>query len=213
MNPTRITLLTLTLTLASLAAPIAQAHEGHDHADEPAASTLAATDTDAHETRATTASENFEAVAVLSGQTLRIYLDRYASNAPVTHARLNIEGGGLQGQASEVEPGVYVLPLTAPAPARWPLTLTIEAAAVHETHPAPPTQPSTRHDDDEAADAIDSDLLNLTLEQTHATAAAPASRDTLWHSPWAAGLGVAVLAGLALLARPALRRNRRKETT
>lgn len=77
--------------------------------------------------RATTASENFEVVAVLEGGKLALYLDRFASNEPVAGAKVEIEGGGLQGLAAESSPGVYAMSAASITPSKHPLTITVEA--------------------------------------------------------------------------------------
>ncbi len=78
--------------------------------------------------RAVAATEEFELVATLEGKKLVVYLDRFASNEPVTKANVEVDGGGLKGVASEIAPGTYALDLaTAMSPGRHPLTIAIEA--------------------------------------------------------------------------------------
>jgi hypothetical protein len=79
--------------------------------------------------RATARSEEFEAVAVLEDEKLVLYLDRFASNAPVIGAKVDIEGDGLKGVATETLPGVYVMDAVSLAPAQQSLTISIEAGA------------------------------------------------------------------------------------
>lgn len=76
--------------------------------------------------RATAVSENFEVLAVLEDGKLVLYLDRFASNEPVTAARVEIEGGGLQGLATESSPGVYAIDAATITPSKHPLTITVE---------------------------------------------------------------------------------------
>ena len=107
-------------------APAAFGHGGEDHsAPSPAVSQDVAP-------RATAATEDFEAVAVLEGKHLVVYVDRFASNEPVAQAKVEIEvngGAGLKGLATEGAPGTYVMDLAAPlAPARHALTISIETA-------------------------------------------------------------------------------------
>lgn len=79
--------------------------------------------------RATTATEEFEVVASLEGKSLVVYVDQFASNEPVTRAKVEVEGAGLKGVASETAPGTYVLAVPAPLPpARHALTISIESA-------------------------------------------------------------------------------------
>jgi hypothetical protein len=59
--------------------------------------------------RAAAATEEFEVVTSLEGKKLVVYVDRFASNEPVTQAKVEIEGAGLKGVASETAPGTYVL--------------------------------------------------------------------------------------------------------
>jgi hypothetical protein len=68
-------------------------------------------------------------VAVLEGKHLVVYADRFASNEPVAKAKVEIEGAGLKGVASETTPGTYVLDLSPHRlpPAMHPLTISVEA--------------------------------------------------------------------------------------
>jgi hypothetical protein len=77
--------------------------------------------------RAAAATEEFEVVAAIEGKKLVVYLDRFASNEPVTKAVVEIDGGGLKG-VGEIAPGTYTLDLaTAMSPGKHPLTIAIEA--------------------------------------------------------------------------------------
>lgn len=108
--------------LGVLCIPSAFAHEGHDHGDAPKPIPVA----DAAP-RFETASETFELVGVLHGRALTLYLDDYASNAPVGKAALEVEAGKQKIQAKESEPGVYHLELTDAHPGRLGLVFTIQA--------------------------------------------------------------------------------------
>jgi hypothetical protein len=78
--------------------------------------------------RAAAATEEFEVVAAIEGKKLVVYLDRFASNEPVTKAVVEVDGGGLKGVAGEIAPGTYALDLaTAMSPGKHPLTIAIEA--------------------------------------------------------------------------------------
>ena len=78
--------------------------------------------------RAAAATEEFEVVAAIEGKKLVVYLDRFASNEPVTKAVVEVEGGGLKGVAGEIAPGTYALDVaTAMSPGKHPLTIAIEA--------------------------------------------------------------------------------------
>jgi hypothetical protein len=78
--------------------------------------------------RATAATEEFEIVTSLEGKKLVVYVDRFASNEPVTQVKVEIEGVGLSGVAKETSPGTYVLDLATPVPpGKHPLTISVEA--------------------------------------------------------------------------------------
>ncbi|MDP2827436.1 MAG: hypothetical protein Q8O37_02395 [Sulfuricellaceae bacterium] len=96
--------------------------DGHTHA-APEALALPKISTP----RTSATSEEFEAVAVLEDGKLLLYLDRFASNEPVVNAKVEIEGGGLNGVAAELSPGVYVMDVTSISPSKHPLTITVEA--------------------------------------------------------------------------------------
>ncbi len=100
--------------------------DGHSHgAPTPAPAPISQGTTP----RASTATEEFEVVAALEGQSLVVYVDRFASNEPVARAKVEIEGSGLKGVASETAPGTYVLAATSPLPpAKHALTISIESA-------------------------------------------------------------------------------------
>lgn len=97
------------------------AHGGEDHGAPPPTVSRAVAP------RAAAASEEFEAVIVLDGGKLRLYLDRFASNEPVAGARVEIDGAGLNGVAAEESPGVYGLAAATLPVAKHPLTISIEA--------------------------------------------------------------------------------------
>ena len=100
------------------------ASDGHTHA-ESAPAPVAVT---ASAPRAVAVTEDFEVVAILEGKHLVVYVDRFASNEPVAKAKVEIEGAGLKGLASEAAPGTYVMDLAAAlAPAKHALTISIEA--------------------------------------------------------------------------------------
>lgn len=109
-----------------LAAACATGHEGEDHGDSPAAVTTApgANPTGANATGAT---ELFEAVLAHEAGKSVLHLDGYADNAPVTGARVELSGAGVQEILREREPGVYVADTELP-PGPLSLMLTIEAA-------------------------------------------------------------------------------------
>lgn len=97
-------------------------HGGEDHGAPPPPVTQAGAP------RAAAATEEFEVVTSLQDRKLVVYVDRFASNEPVAQAKVEIEGAGLKGVASETAPGTYVLDVTTPLPpAKHPLTISVEA--------------------------------------------------------------------------------------
>ena len=115
--------------VVSVAAPLtvsALAHEGHAHGGEepkPVVATAAPT--------LETSSSEFELVVVAQGETLLVYLDRFATNEPVNGATVEITADGEAVTASPVEgeEGVYRLQagwLSNPGPHE--LTVSITAA-------------------------------------------------------------------------------------
>jgi biotin carboxyl carrier protein len=153
----------------ALAAPAALAHEGEDHGapqaqvqQQPIGPRVEAT------------SPDFELLAVLEGDQLTLYLDRYATNEPVPEAKIEVESGANRGVAKPAGPGVYTLP--APwlsAPGKHDLVFTIEAG---ET----------------------SDLLAASVE-IQETASHNRAGLLARYAAWAAGtLPVLVVAGMAL---------------
>ncbi len=87
--------------MAVLMAGTSHGHEGHDHGPEPVAKTDASP-------RGAGSSELFELVAIAKGEELVFYLDRFASNEPVTDANIEVEtpDGPVAAVASE---GTYRL--------------------------------------------------------------------------------------------------------
>ena len=106
---------------AVLSGPAA-AHEGHDHGapPPPPLTTLAP--------RAEAASADFELVAVLRDGTLTIHLDRFADNAPVEGATIEVDTPGGSRTAKPAGPGDYVLPAPfAAKPGAHDLAFTVTA--------------------------------------------------------------------------------------
>lgn len=155
--------------LALLLAIPVWSHDGEDHAAAPAALPSATTDP-----RTSAASEEFELVAMLTDKKLTLYLDRYASNAPVADAQIELESGAIKHVAAQIAPGVYALPGEAfRKPGKYPLLFSIQTA-------------------DSA------DLLAATLEVAQPVAGVAPAKDTrlVWGTAGAlllAGVGVVVL--------------------
>ena len=154
--------------------------DGHSHA--PAASPV----TTPMAPRAVAATDEFEVVAILEGKQLQVYVDRFASNAPVTKAKVEIEGAGLKGLARETAPGVYTMAVAQTiSPNKYPLTIGIE---VGDT----------------------ADLLTATLDIPHPEATA---ENAVWWKQWPAWVALTfalllMAASGTLLARRAQRAQR-----
>ncbi|MFA4970292.1 MAG: hypothetical protein WC540_11745 [Sulfuritalea sp.] len=163
-----------TATFAAGSAAYAHGDEDHGAAPPPVTQSMAP--------RAVAATEEFEVVAVLEDKHLVVYVDRHASNEPVAGAKVEIEGGGLQGVAAESAPGTYLLNLAAALPpAKHALTISIEAG-------------------DSA------DLLTATLDTS---SAAPAAAHAHYWSEWIVW-GLAALLLLVSAALLAVRRRKQK---
>ena len=174
----------LALWLLSSAAP---AHEGHDHGEPPpslALPTLAP--------RAEAAGDLFEVLLRLDGTQLTLWVDRFASNEPVTGARVELEGKGWKAVATPASDGSYRL--EAPAELRQvgnhPLVITVQLAG-----------PAGQAGEGEA------DLLETTLQRPASNSAAsapPTPAAAAAPLTWAAaalGSVAAVAAALWALAR------------
>ncbi|MEH3146557.1 MAG: efflux RND transporter periplasmic adaptor subunit [Methylobacterium frigidaeris] len=175
---------------AALWAGAAPAHEGHDHgAPPPPVSRSIAP-------RGEAASAAFELVAVVRAGTLTLYLDRFASNAPVNGATLEVETPDGPRAATPAGDGTYTL--AAPwlaAPGHHDLMVTVAAGEEADVLPLGLTVPQP----DAAATAGSGDRLSA-LGRT--VAGRLAGRDPV---PVAVGAG-AFLLGLATTAL--LRRRR-----
>jgi len=86
----------------------ALAGEGHDHGEAPLAADSPA------QPRFTAESEDFELVGVVQGQRITMYLDRKASNEPVTQASLELEVAGKTLQAKATPEGAFEVSLPEP---------------------------------------------------------------------------------------------------
>ncbi|WP_349237860.1 efflux RND transporter periplasmic adaptor subunit [Xanthobacter autotrophicus] len=98
------------------------AHEGHDHGapTTPQVTTLAP--------RTEAASDEFELVAVLRDGMLAIHLDRFADNAPVEGATIEMDTPEGAQTARPTEPGTYVVPAPfAAKPGAHDLAFTVTA--------------------------------------------------------------------------------------
>jgi RND family efflux transporter MFP subunit len=141
---------------------IASAHEGHDHDEQQQAVSPGASP------RGEAVSNVFEIVAVARGENLEIYLDRFATNEPVTGATLEAESPSGSVKAVEGAEGTYRM--TAPWLAkggRTDLVFTVVAAGVTDILPLTIEIPSARAPDpareDAAGDAINGNAILLVL--------------------------------------------------
>lgn len=142
----------------------AHAHEGEDHGQgkAPIMQLLLP--------RAEAASEDFELLAVLETGRLLIYLDRHASNEPVTKASVEVEGAGLNVKATESSAGVYAVALPQPLPTgSHAFTFTVQAGDT-------------------------ADLLTAKLDLAPHPAIAPQVSVARRWWPWVAGAGAGALA-------------------
>ncbi|HEX9179982.1 MAG TPA: efflux RND transporter periplasmic adaptor subunit [Burkholderiales bacterium] len=159
--------------LLGLAGP-ASGHEGEVHGDEGKVHAPIA----AAGPRFEAATPDVEVVAVLQEDNLVVYLDRYASNEPITNAAVEIESGENRAVARPLAPGTYAAPAAWLArPGKHPVVVTIQADDV-------------------------SDLVTGTLEIQ--SASPPPAQRTAGGFAWIAGpalVGIALLAGVVALAR------------
>ncbi|MEE7458873.1 RND transporter [Methylorubrum populi] len=93
----------LALAAAALGAGPSIAHDGHDHGGAPTAPPSQAAP------RAEAASSTFELVAVAGSRTVRLYLDRFATNAPVNGASVSVETPDGPVEAVAAGDGIYDL--------------------------------------------------------------------------------------------------------
>ena len=85
--------------LCVASAPVS-AHEGHDHGEQQPVSAGALP-------RGEADSNSFEIVAIVRGENLEIYLDRFATNEPVMGATLEVESPGGPVKAAANADGTY----------------------------------------------------------------------------------------------------------
>lgn len=118
-----LTALSLAALLLGIGLPAA-AGEGHDHGDAAPAVTGKALP------RFAAVSETFELVGVLDGKQVTLYLDRFADNAPVRGAQIELEIAGAKFKAQAHGDDAYEVVLTeAPKPGVLPITATVTAGS------------------------------------------------------------------------------------
>lgn len=118
----RATLASLTLACAAVS-PIS-AEEGHNHDAEPAAAEGQASP------RVQAHSDLFELVGIVEKGQMTVYLDRYATNEPVTNARIEFESGASKGVAEAQADGTYLIRFDALSrPGDLPFSFTVAAGS------------------------------------------------------------------------------------
>lgn len=157
-----------------------RAHGGEDHGDAPHPVALAAPQA----ARVEAASDLFELVGTLNGDKLTLYLDRYATNEPVSGAQIELEAGPLKATATAGAAGVYSVQAPGLAePGSHALVFTVQAG--------------------DSTDLLNGDLLVAAAAPLPAPAAAELAPSWL-----AAAGGAAVLLAASLFAwrrrRPAV---------
>jgi len=111
----------LVLALLPIAVLADEGHGGHG-APAPAPPATLIPRVEAH-------SDSFELVGVLEGEGLTLYLDRFATNEPVTNAAIEIESGAFKATAQSSGNGTYTAPAAAMTqPGQYPLVFTIRVA-------------------------------------------------------------------------------------
>jgi hypothetical protein len=167
-------LLAISATLVSPAWAGGDSSDGHTHA---AAEPVVPTAINAGAPRVTSQTDQFELVGVLDGKVLTLYLDHFATNAPVTKAEIEVASGSWKATATEIAPATYTVAAgTLTQTGKHPLTVTVLAG-----------------------DA--SDLMDATLEVGAATPVPATGQLSQNTSKWAVWSGAAVLllAALGLL--------------
>lgn len=120
---TKQSLLSFTFLIAGFIS-VASAHEGHKQENESKPrSNVAAAPT------LTAVSENYELVAIVQDRQMTIYLDQFASNAPIIDADLEFDFSGTVVKATRNPDGTYVatLPKNIDLKRSLPVTVTIVA--------------------------------------------------------------------------------------
>lgn len=122
---TKQSLISFAFLMAGIFA-VANAHEGHKHDKEiqPQSNVVAAP-------TLTAVSENYELVAIVQDRQMTIYLDQFASNAPIIDADLELDFSGTVVKATRNADGTYAatLPKNIDLKRSLPVTVTILAPA------------------------------------------------------------------------------------
>ncbi len=123
MKHVRTIFVSMAFLISALAYAGGDSSDGHSHGEAAKPEMTAGI-----APRTSAQSDEFELVAVLAEGKLTLYLDRYADNAPVSDAEVEIESGAFKAVAAQVAPGVYSAPGQAfTQPGRHPLTISVQA--------------------------------------------------------------------------------------
>lgn len=166
---------------AMLLGATAGAHEGHDDGPKPLVTTSAAPSIEAH-------SDLFELAGTVEHGALTLYVDRYADNAPVPNARIEIEAGKEQGVAVANPDGSYTFKSAQfDHPAQISLTFTITAG--------------------QDSDLLAGDLVLPAASSAHADAPSSSAAPALF-APLPLALSITLAGMVAAFVRFASRRRR-----
>lgn len=154
--PREVSLLALALvsllSLSPLSITPALAGPGHDHGDAPAAAAGPAVP------RFAVTGEHFDLAGRLKGETLVLWLDRAADNAPVTTADIHVEMGAIKTLAKPAAEGTFEVALPGIGKLdQASIAFTVSAGkeadlltadlVVHAPHPEPAGAGTHAHDD------------------------------------------------------------------
>lgn len=163
----------LFLLAATFAWAGGDASDGHTHADDPLPVPV---QPDAP--RAETATADFELVATIENGQLTLYVNDFASNAPLTKAQVELEFNGENHVTKESAPGIYRLAMPALSqPGQHTLTVSVTAG--------------------ERADLL---ALTLGSGKTGDTASHSVGYQLVSLWPWLAGVLALVVAGIVAFA-------------
>ncbi len=163
----------ISLVFLALLPHFASAHGGEDHGEAPPPAPPMVSSSP----RVYMTTDQFELVGVMHGKTLKIYLDQFGTNQPVTKAQIEVESGEWKAVAPETEPAVYTVEAALlEQPGRHPLTITVQAGD-------------------------ESDLMSAVLEVGQAEKLTSVEPHTHFRSEWAIWTGATalLLAALALV--------------
>jgi len=177
-------LLAISATLVSPAWAGGDSSDGHTHAAPEPIVPMAI---NAAAPRVTSQTDLFELVGVLEGKVLTMYLDRFATNDPVTKAEIEVASGSWKATATEIAPATYTVAAdTLTQAGKHPLTVTVLAGDV-------------------------SDLMDATLEVGAATPVPATGQLSQNTGKWVIWSGAAVLSLAALGLMVARRRKQHRK--